>query len=266
MEQLSLEQTRETQVNLLVYFDKWCKVHGLNYSLGEGTLIGAVRHKGFIPWDDDIDLLMPRADYDRFVKIYDGKYRLINYHTEKRWRWCFSRLSDESTLVVFENPKKNYHGVWISVFPIDNFPDAPNDLSQWASVMKKVNVYQWIGRKKDTWWVPGSYLYRNLLKFPLQLLLSPFTHNWLAKKQERLMTQFNKTPTERKGLLACLWDNVWYCDKKAFDSYTTLEFEGHEFKAFSGYDMYLRAQYGDYMQLPPEEKRIAKHDYKAYKK
>ena len=78
------------------------------------------------------------------------------------------------------------------------------------------------------------------------------------------MTQFNKTTTKRKGLLACLWDDAWYCDRDAFGTYTTLEFEGHWFKAFAGYDVYLRAQYGDYMQLPPEEKRVAKHDYKAF--
>lgn len=261
MRLLTLQETRDIQLKLLLYFDEWCLEHGINYSLGEGTLIGAVRHKGFIPWDDDIDLLMSREDYNQFVKIYDGEYRLINYHTEKRWRFCFSRLSDESTLVKFTNPKKNYHGVWISIFPIDNFP---NDKNNWDAVMKRIKLYQWIGRKKDTWWVPEVSFVRNLLKFPLHLLLSPFSYNWLAKQQERLMTQFNTSSTERKGLLACLWDDAWYCDKKAFDSYTTLEFEGHSFTAFSGYDIYLRAQYGDYMQLPPVEKRIAKHDYKAY--
>lgn len=97
-------------------------------------------------------------------------------------------------------------------------------------------------------------------------MLSPFSFNWLAKQQERLMTQFNIATTDRRGLLACFWDGAWYCDKKAFESFTVLEFEGHAFKAISGYDTYLRAQYGDYMQLPPEEERIAKHDYKAYLK
>ena len=268
MKQLSFEQIREIQIELLVYFDKWCNEHDINYSLGEGTLIGAVRHKGFIPWDDDIDLLMPREDYDKFIKIYKGKYRLINHHTERRWRWCFSRLSDETTFVTFKNPKKNYHGIWISLFPIDNFPDAPNDKSQWAAVMKKVNIYQRIGRRRDSccYWKPEQKLYKNLLRCLLIALLSPISYNWLAKQQEKLIEQFNQSSTARKGLLACLWDDAWYCDKKAFESFTNLEFEGHVFKAFSGYDTYLRAQYGDYMQLPPEEDRIAKHDYIAYLK
>lgn len=102
---LTLQETREIQLKLLLYFDKYCRENNFNYSLGEGTLIGAVRHKGFIPWDDDIDLLMLREDYELFIKTYKGEYRLINYHTEKRWRDCFSRLSDESTFVKYINPK-----------------------------------------------------------------------------------------------------------------------------------------------------------------
>ena len=261
MKQLTVEQIRDIQIKLLTYFDKWCNEHNINYSLGEGTLIGAVRHKGFIPWDDDIDLLMLREDYELFINTYKGEYRLINYHTEKRWRDCFSRLSDESTFVKFMNPKHNYHGVSISLFPIDNFPDEE---SKWDSAYKKILIYQWIGRRKVTWWMSKVSLVRNLRWCLLRFIFKPISFNWLAKQIEVLITQFNKTTTDRKGLLACYWDGTWYCDKDAFSSYTSLEFEGHQFKAFSGYDTYLRAQYGDYMQLPPEEERIAKHDYKVY--
>ena len=98
----------------------------------------------------------------------------------------------------------------------------------------------------------------------MRLLLSPFTYNWLAKQQERLIIRFNKTTTKRKGFLVCVWHNPWVCSAEVFDGFVNMEFEGCQFPVIKGFDIYLKCQYGDYMQLPSEEKRVAKHDYTAY--
>lgn len=133
--EVTFEESKRIQLDVLLYFDDYCKRNGLHYSLGEGTLIGAVRHKGFIPWDDDIDVLMLRADYDKFVNTYKGKYRLISPRTEKHWLFCHSRLADERTIVEWNSPYEICnHGLWIGVFPIDNYPD---NLNEWQEVKSK---------------------------------------------------------------------------------------------------------------------------------
>lgn len=261
MKEMTFEESRKIQLDILLYFDKWCKEHDLHYSLGEGTLIGAVRHRGFIPWDDDIDLLMTRENFDKFVELYDGRYRIISLRTEKRWRSCYVRLTDERTVVTWDNPNHNYHGMWISILPIDNFPDNPDE---WAPKKKQIRKYLKMGWIKDAYWNKNVSLIRNILKWPLKLILLPISSNYIGMKLQSIITSFNGIQTKRKGLLACVWDDVWYCDAEAFDDYIEVPFEGHMLSVFKGYDTYLRCQYGDYMQLPPEEKRVPKHNYKAY--
>ena len=261
MREVTFEESRKIQLDILKYFDDWCKKHDLHYSLGEGTLIGAIRHKGFIPWDDDIDLLMPRKDYDEFVNTYKGKYRLISLKTEKRWWSCYSRLTDERTFVEFEHPHYNYHGLWISLLPIDNYPD---DEERWIVARKKIEKYLQLARIRDAFWNDKVSFIRNVIKYPSKLLLLPWSRNHFGYQCQEILKSFNGEQTKRKGQMACLWHNPWVFDADLINGFVDVVFEGHKFPALMGYDAYLRCQYGDYMQLPPEEKRVPKHDYIAY--
>lgn len=261
MREVTFEESRKIQLDILIYFDEWCKQHGLHYSLGEGTLIGAIRHKGFIPWDDDIDLLMPRKDYDKFVETYDGKYRLISLRTEKRWRSCYSRLSDDRTIVDWGNPKYNINGLWVSLLPIDNYPDEEKE---WHKQKSKIHRYLKIGGIKDSCGVKRTKWFKDLLKYPLRFFFSCMSYNYIGNQMEHIITQWNNQSTKKKGSMACLWHEPWICSSDVFDEYIEMEFEGRLFSVIKGYDAYLKCQYGDYMQLPPEEKRFAKHAYKAY--
>lgn len=261
MREVTFEESRKIQLDILIYFDNWCKQNGLHYSLGEGTLIGAIRHKGFIPWDDDIDLLMPREDYDKFISIYQGKYRLISLKTEKHWWSCYSRLTDERTFVKFPNPNENYHGLWISLLPIDNYPD---DKNEWIATRKTLNKYFTYGKIKDSWWVKNVSVSRNLMKYLLKFLLLPVSYNLIGNKCQQILKSFDNRKNRRKGQMACIWHEPWVFDANLIDEFVDVEFEGRLFPVMKGFDAYLREQYGDYMQLPPEEKRVAKHDYKAY--
>ena len=261
MREVTFEEQRRIQFDILIYFDEYCKQHDLNYSLGEGTLIGAIRHKGFIPWDDDIDLLMPRQDYDRFVNTYKGKYRLVSLNTEKKWWSCYSRLTNEDTLVEFEDSRYNYHGIWISLLPIDNYPD---DKKEWNIAKKKIDGYLNIVRIKNSYWIKGVSIIRNLIKYPAKIMLWPFSYNFIGYQCQKLLKSFDKKVTKHKGQMACLWHEPWVFDADLIDGYVEVEFEGRKFPAMKGYDTYLRGQYGDYMKLPPESQRVPKHDYTAY--
>jgi lipopolysaccharide cholinephosphotransferase len=265
MKEVTFEESREIQLDILLYFDDFCKQNGLNYSLGEGTLIGAVRHKGFIPWDDDIDVLMPRKDYDKFLRLYNGKYRLNSLKTEKNWWLCFLRLSDERTIAEWNDPSWNkpHHGLWISVFPIDNYPDESKD---WQNTNRKINFWYWMFLKKESKYHYDSTvsLFKNIKRLAWRTLSFCVSYNMIGRKIQMLLTQFNSKPTKNKGLLICVWHEPWVCSADAFADYVELEFEGHKFPAFKGYDAYLRCQYGDYMQLPPVEERVPKHTFKVY--
>lgn len=261
MREVTFEESRKIQLDILIYFDDWCKQHSLHYSLGEGTLIGAIRHKGFIPWDDDIDLLMPREDYDKFVNTYQGKYRLISLRTEKRWWSCYSRLTDERTFVEFENPNENYHGLWISLLPIDNYPD---DKREWDSARKELNRYLRCGKIKDSWWVKSVSVVRNLIKYTLKALLWPVSYNYIGRRCQNILKSFDNKTKRQKGQMACIWHEPWVFNGELINGFVDVEFEGLKFPVLKGYDAYLRGQYGDYMQLPPENQRVPKHDYTAY--
>ena len=145
--------------------------------------------------------------------------------------------------------------------PIDNYPDDKKD---WLAARKKIDKYLRIVKIKNASWVKNVSFFRNILKYPVKALLWPLTFNHIGRQCQKLLKSFNKTETKHKGQMACLWHEPWVFDADLVDGFVEVEFEEHKFPAIKGYDAYLRNQYGDYMQLPPLEKRVAKHDYKAY--
>lgn len=267
MKQVTFEQSRTIQLNILIWFDRYCREHGLNYSLGEGTLIGAIRHKSFIPWDDDIDLLMPRKDYERFIKEYDGdEFDLIAVGRHPKWWSCYSRIADKNTFVVFKEHKFSWHhGLWISILPIDNFPD---NIEEWKKQRRKIKKYKHLSMLKESYWTNHVSIVKNCIRGILRFVLLPFPYKLFGNLLTKTITQWNGEETKNKGSMSCIWHEPWVFDAEVVDEYIELPFEyGNKtyfFKSIARYDIYLRIQYGDYMQLPPEKDRFPKHGYDAY--
>ena len=260
--EITLEESKRIALDILVFFDKFCKEHDIKYSLGEGTLIGAVRHKGFIPWDDDIDLLMTSDQYEKFLSLYKGNvYNLMTVRKGAKWWNTVSRLCDSRTEIIISGQKESEHGVWIALTPIYHKPDNDND---WNRIEKYRNFYLHLCRLKNSYWTPDSGIFKNIAKAFFRLLLFPFSTYYLRTKANLFMTKYDNIPTKnvvKPRLEYYKWRTY---PRDLFFDYRELEFEGRKFPVISHYDKYLSITYGDYMTPPPESERVPKHGYTAY--
>lgn len=254
MRELSLEEVKQIEVKMLACIDKVCRDNDIKYSITYGTLIGAIRHKGFIPWDDDIDIMMSRDEYDKFLSVWkDGKFKLMTCKKGCDFWPLFSRVTDPNTFLA---PKQICdHGVWVAVIPYDKIPDSSNERKM--HLMKiKIGLRLFETKITD---IKCNSLKSIMFKI-IQIALLPFSPYWLGRRIEKIKTKYRNCD--------CTQVNPWKDDiivnADIFNEYINVEFEGLEVMAIKQFDSYLRYQYGDYMQLPPVEQRVCPHNYTAY--
>lgn len=263
MKTATLEERKKISYDILCEFDSICRENHITYYLAYGTLIGAVRHKGFIPWDDDIDVMVPIEDIERLYCILEekSKYKLINHFKEKNWVWFFSKLYDDRTEDVFVDPnsyegKQKRHGQAIDIFPIAKF-DGEHDvcvkrLKKCAGMVYRQFMYN------------HGYYRGNLLAstycFALKLIKKDILYykNKLLKLEKKCISgTYCGDPLDVFGVKAEMnpISDFEICE---------LQFEDNLFYAPKGYDGVLSRVYGNYMKLPPKEKQISNHlDYKT---
>lgn len=252
---LSLEEMQRVELDMLVLFDGFCRQHDLRYSLVYGTLLGAVRHHGFIPWDDDVDVMMPRPDYERLIGLADAFEEATRCNLTK---WSGSSLA-ESPFVKMCNPEYeaqpigDYEGtkLWLDVFPMDVFKDEAS-----AHLMVKQN-HKWLAliyaiKKKPSSTRKG---WRQIAMPVIRSLLVSTPFEDYASSH---ITERSKSLEFENGEIcaaASFSGGTWF-EKAAWDDLVEIEFEGHAFKCIPCWDAVLTRQYGDYMVLPDESKRI----------
>lgn len=252
----------ELQVELLVEFDRVCRKHSISYVIAYGTLLGAVRHKGFIPWDDDADLCMLREDYEKFKEVTCDLDSNICYFqdntTDPDYRWGYGKLRRTGTEYVRAGQEhlKCKNGVFIDIFVQDDIPMST--VGQWIQ-----DKYCYIIRK-ITWSEVGKKQTRGLKKLWF-MLLSTIPISWVFKMLEPLHRKSrNSSPNRVTCLLfpslgqfyykAPLKDRFgvpksWYLERAEYD------FEGHKLYGSKDFDKVLSFIYHDYMKLPPLEER-----------
>ncbi len=263
-------EQKQVMLNILSFFADFCEDNGLNYFLDAGTLLGAVRHKGYIPWDDDIDVNMPRKDYDRFVQIVrnNNGYIRKNMRVEfpEETIYPFLKISDDRTILV-EFPHKNPMevGVYIDVFPKDGIKDDSITSLILCKISEMLGLLLWFNKFSIfAWKNHGGIIKKTIARVGRILIYDP---NFPVRLQNRLI-QFNakKNPIEKCKFVTTLTNGEFHkkAPKECFAGYKMMDFEKKKFRVPIGYDTYLRCLYpGDYMELPPENKRI-KHDTIIY--
>lgn len=265
MNRLQLEQLK-----ILKDFDGVCAKLGIHYTLSSGTLLGAVRHKGFIPWDDDIDVAMRRSDYEIFCKeagkFLPDKYFIQNYETDFEFALPFTKLLNMDIYIVeddsrYQNIKR---GLFLDIFPVDRIPTGKFNRFIYQIVLTALRVFKFSG-------VPGNLerstsVSRKICKYiclPARFFFSTKFLNSLENKLYKSFTssknfytyadQYSKIPMKFKDSNLVRYD--------CFEEYIILDFEEYKFQCIKNYDQYLFAQYGDYMELPPEDERRGHHEF-----
>jgi len=262
--QEELRRLQLIELDMLVELDRVCRKNDIPYRITGGTLLGAVRHKGFIPWDDDADVNMLREDYERFKKVADQLDPEIcwfqDHDTDPEYRWGYAKLRRTGTkyVRVGQEHLKCRTGIFIDIFPLDDVPDSTigRILQDWRCFVLRKILYSEVGRVSDSESRLSRRIYSMLAKIPVDVVfasLKRMTRNNRNSNENdvRVLTFKAAGKLYTKNSLKSRYG----VKKEWLREFSEYEFEGHTLMGPKNYDDYLKYMYGDYMKLPPEEKR-----------
>ncbi len=266
MQKITTQELKDIQLDILKRFDEVCRNNNLEYSLAYGTMLGAVRHKGFIPWDDDIDVVMKRADYNRLMDLQyeDENYAVKDYRHSASYYYPFAKMIDKRTVLYEQGRIDKNMGVYIDIFPLDycNFTSS----HEYQAYKDKTNKYYinafFMGTSIKSHFLKRSF--KEFVKCIILIVTYPFKKAYL-KKSESVNSQFNHgshidcfttiVPQDRLPLNASCYDGIQYT-----------EFENNHFPIYKSYDVILTELFGDYMTPPKKSEQITHHKFEAYKR
>lgn len=266
------QEYKKVCLNLLIKFDEVCNKYNLRYIIDSGTLLGAIRHKGFIPWDDDIDISMPREDYEKLQELFAqdesifGDYKLASIYNKYNVYKPYLNLLDSSTIAFSSARKRKYfYPIWIDIFPEDGY----QTVEEAFAVGRQIRKYMAIGRFP----LSKPLLARNEKTFILKIkrvlsnIYNNIVHNiHCSKRALRKADKLAKSQKPNDTVMFYFGKDNMSLDLAYMSYYndTVLaDFEGHKFRIPKEYDKKLKQLYGDYMKLPPEDQRIL-HVTEAY--
>lgn len=271
---MTFEEVQANALEILKKLTDVCDKHGVNYVLAYGTLIGAIRHKDFIPWDDDIDILMPRPDYDRLMDLLEknpeelAPYKVMNQYNTKNYPHNITRIIDPTTWLDVVNEKDCGLGVFVDIYTEDglgnDFEEATNYL--WKS--RKISSLMFLAARTKLH-VGNTKGWKKILAKPFAYLYTHILGLEYFRKQSKKL--YENLDYGNSSYIAC----VRWCSyappreifkKEWIEDTIKWPFGKYEFYIPREYDAMLKQVYGNYMQLPPEKDRTRHHLYKAYKK
>ncbi|WP_024860104.1 LicD family protein [Ruminococcus flavefaciens] len=274
--EISLEDQKIISLKGLSEFQKLCESSNYRFWLAYGSLIGAVRHKGFIPWDDDIDLWMPRNDYEKMLSDWSNKligdgWKLVSYKNSSEYLFPWTKLCFTPTIVWPSRFNNGFiYGCSIDIFPLDiihsnSIEEADSKLKQinleYKKQLRRIRPYTGGYKGIDSFWkkqIKKAY-------FNLASLVFGSVRSIIEKYDD--MCKFNNTSCNKSFFSTSPCASIpWVFEVDDFNSTIELEFESKLYPVPSGYDRILRRIYGDYLKLPPEDQRVSDHSYTAFYK
>ncbi len=260
MKKITSEQLKQIELDILISLDDYCRKNGLNYFLCGGSCIGAVRHNGFIPWDDDIDIAMPRKDYDIFVKNFShAKYRVLT-GKNRRYFLPFAKVVSTDTIILERNVETTPDmGVFVDVFPIDGLGTNYNKALR--HIEKTRNLF--LKTLRGIWKPHSIYKPKNLIKLAEKVYFYLFRTLFLTRIDKRCR-RYRYEDSDFCGVAFGFYGKNEIMEKEYFDGYELRVFEGCHFRIPKRYDDYLKTMYGEYMKLPPLDKQKTHHSFDAY--
>lgn len=264
---INIKDVQNMQLEILYEIHCICTKHNIKYQLCSGTLLGSVRHRGFIPWDDDIDVCMMRKDYQHFLKVcstdLSPKYFLQTYNTDKEYIMQFAKIKINNTVFLEEILQECniHHGIFLDIFPFDNvLPDTFADKFQLGMLIlldriNKCRLKSACRLKKDSIIRPTRFVIHYILK-AVPRRFTNYIQNKICRmfenKDTRYITHLSNSPRKEKY-------NSYLMEKRYFHETIEGDFEGYKFLIPKDYDIILRRCYGNYMKLPPVDEQIPMH-------
>ena len=269
------EELKKLQVlekNMLKDIIEFCKKNKIEYFIIGGTALGAVRHKGFIPWDDDIDIGMPRKDYNKFLLLAykewnrkDSPYFFQYNESDVNAPYTYAKLRLNDTIFSeYCNRNINMHqGIYIDIFPYDNMPDSKEEYKNWFFQIQRLTKLYVMSKTPDISEKPTTFVLKIkwIVRRSLYFLLKLLPKKLILKQIIKLSTKYNSVKT--KSMTCTCFPKMYceYCD--TYDLFPLKEYKFEDLLVLGpkNMDIYLRNHYGDYMKLPPEKDRVGHRPY-----
>lgn len=263
--EIHIEEVKKIEAEILKYFTIYCKEHNLCCYLAFGTLIGAIRHQGFIPWDDDIDVVMPRPDYDKLLTLAKngiGEHiKILTKENCSNYVYPFAKAIDDRTILIEKSVgKKHPIGIYIDIFPMDGIPDRPIKRKFWFAKIKFIRKLTHFSYALH---IKGRKWYTSVIRAILVPLCRSIGTKFFLDRLEHVIKKY---PYEKSKFIASVaWKKKMIAiDKENFTKPINVTFENEQYEAPSNYHEFLTKDYGNYMKLPPKEERVSHHYYNAY--
>ena len=266
-EELNIQEIQAESLKIMKVIHKICIEQNLKYSLFYGTLIGAVRHKGFIPWDDDLDIAMPRSDYEKLSDYFISHekelkpYKLFSYKTVENYPYVINHICNTDFRMEAENEKDCGMGTFIDIYPFDGAGDGSDKFFN-----KKAWFYSsmYFSKSREHY-VPVKGFAKSIVKKTAYLFSKFLSYDFIRGKLKKLANKYSYETSDYVSLVVWGSTRVFY-KKNIFEDLILCKYEDSEFYIPKNYDEILRLLYGNYMQLPPENERIGHHFYKIFRK
>lgn len=265
--ELGIDEKKKISLDILKYVRDFCENNNIRYYLAYGTLLGAVRHGGFIPWDDDIDLLIPRPDYERLLSSFEetSEYRVLSCYNTKDYVMPFAKIHNVKTLMKLPSGKKIYQGVGIDLFPMDGIPNGLSIDKAESIFIKKNDIFLYDVDKYATFkFLTPKTIKEHMKVMAYNIYVNSGVLNMKARAISRNPFDSEYDKCDRVALAVGSHSGIFYPYKKEWYEPINIEFENEYFKAPANYDAVLSLVYSDYMKLPPEEKRVSTHIARYY--